>query len=220
MSDVKTVNIKGQAALDISGGSAKKGKRSTRKNQEGGAEEVRGVSPVMSVVKGVESQSAIAAQAAPINTASWLKYPTSAPVPPSIQPQPSHIPATPNQSAAPTGQYAVPTQAGGVKHVKVELKKKVSAKKVHLNPKKAEAPKAQIKKHATRKIRKVTIGVKSLHKRVTRAKKLHKEVKEMPLDKLKEKLIKGGLIKPNSKAPEAVLRQIAGDAEMMVKKAL
>jgi len=223
MADVKTVNIKGQAALDISGGSSKKGRRSTKKNQqEGGAEEVRGVSQVMSVVKGVESPSAIAAQSASPNTASWLKYPAGAPVPPQINmtAQPSHVPATPNQSAAPTGQYAVPTQAGGVKHVKVELKKRTSAKKVHLNPKKAEQPKAHIKKHHTRKIRKVTLGVKSLHKRVTRAKKLHKEVKEMPLDKLKEKLIKGGLIKANSKAPPELLRQIAGDAEMMAKKAL
>ena len=42
----------------------------------------------------------------------------------------------------------------------------------------------------------------------------------MPLDKLKEKLIKGGLIKANSKAPENVLRQIAGDAEVVAKKAL
>ena len=42
----------------------------------------------------------------------------------------------------------------------------------------------------------------------------------MPLDKLKEKLIKGGLIKANSKAPEKLLRQIAGDAEVVAKKAL
>lgn len=220
MSDVKSVNISGGAALDYTGG-AKKGRRSTKKKQEGGAELVRGVSEVMANVKGVESPSPIAASAASSNSNTWLKYPAGAPVPPPIHPAPSHIPSNPNNSAAPTGQYAVPTQSGGTKVVKVELKKKESAKKVHLNPKKTEEPKGQItKKHKTRKIRKVKLGVSSLHKRVTRAKKVHKEVDAMPLEKLREKLIKGGLIKSTSKAPESVLRQIAKDAEVVAKKAL
>lgn len=221
------INISGAAAQDMAGGISKRTRRNTKKNQAGGSsdlnEAVRGVSQVMNVVKGVESPSTIAAQAAAPNSNTWLKYPVGAPVPPQVNthPVPSHIPATPNQSAAPTGQYAVPTQAGGVKHVKVELKKKASVKKVHLNPKKAEDPKSHIaKKHNTRKVRKVTLGVKSLHKRMTRAKKLHKEVKDMPIDKLKEKLVKGGLIKVTSKAPESVLRQIAQDAEVVAKKAL
>jgi hypothetical protein len=42
----------------------------------------------------------------------------------------------------------------------------------------------------------------------------------MPIDKLKDKLIKGGLIKANSKAPESVLRQIAEDAALVKNKAL
>ena len=42
----------------------------------------------------------------------------------------------------------------------------------------------------------------------------------MPLEILREKLIKGGLIKSNSKAPESVLRQIAADAEVVKNKAL
>ena len=37
---------------------------------------------------------------------------------------------------------------------------------------------------------------------------------------LKEKLIKNGLIKSTSKAPDSVLRQIASDAEVVAKKAL
>jgi hypothetical protein len=220
MSEIKTINISGQAAVDMGGVAAKKGgRRRTKKNQAGGAdEELRGVSPQMNVVKGVESSS-LAATAASPNSTSWLKYPAGAPVPPAIVPAPSHTPATPNQSAAPTGQYTV--QQGGTKHIKVELKKKSTAKKVHLNPKKAEAPKAHIaKKSQTRKIRKVTIGVSSLHKRITRAKKLHRRVKEMPVEKLKAQLIKGGLIKAGSKAPESVLRQIASDAQIVAGKAL
>jgi hypothetical protein len=220
MSDIKTVNISGTAAADISGG-AKKGRRSTKKKQEGGADEtLRGVSPIMNAVKGVESTSSIASHSSSANSNSWLKYPAGAPVPPAVNthPAPAHTPSSPDRSAAPTGQYA---QAGGnTKHVKVELKKKTTAKKVHLNPKKAEAPKHISKKHQTRKVRKVTLGVSTLHKRITRAKKLHKNVKEMPLDALKAKLVKGGLIKANSKAPESILRQIAGDAEVVAKKAL
>jgi hypothetical protein len=214
MSDIKTINISGTAAADISGG--KRVRRSTKKKQEGGAEELRGVSPIINSVKGVESQSQLAATAASPNSNTWLKYPSGAPIPPLINPAPSHIPSTPDRAAAPTGQY---TQQGGNKHIKVELKKKTVSKKVHLKPKNTEAPKT-LKKHQTRKVRKVTLGVSSLHKRITRAKKLHKSVKEMPLDRLKEKLINGGLIKANSKAPESVLRQIAGDAEVVAKKAL
>jgi hypothetical protein len=55
---------------------------------------------------------------------------------------------------------------------------------------------------------------------MTRAKKLHKSIKEMPIDKVKENLVKKGLIKSTSKAPESVLRQIASDAEVVAKKAL
>ena len=216
---IKRVNITGGAAADLAGGS-KKGRRSTKKKQEGGFEPLRGVSPVMANVKGVESPSAIAAVAAPSNSRNWLSYPAQAPVPPKIVVEPSYTPV-PDRSAAPTGQYA---QAGGKthsdsKHVKVELKKKATAKKVHLNPKKAEVAQAG-KKHQTRKHRKVTIGVSTLHKRITRAKKLHKRVKDMPIDKLKDKLVKGGLIKTTSKAPESVLRQIARDADVVTHKAL
>jgi hypothetical protein len=219
MSDIKTISISGNAAAEMSGG---KRRRNTKKRQDGGAEEaVRGVSPIMNAVKGVESSVSVATNAAQSNSNTWLKYPTGAPVPPRINfsPEPSHIPSSPDRSAAPTGQYA---QAGGKtdhKHVKVELKKKMTAKKVHLNPKKAEGHKHS-KKHQTKRVRKVTLGISNLHKRITHAKKLHKEVKEMPIDKLKDKLIKGGLIKANSKAPEGVLRQIAEDAALVKNKAL
>jgi hypothetical protein len=222
MSDIKTINISGEAAAAMNGGGLKKGRRSTKKNQSGGATEeaVRGVSPVMNLVRGVESNSSVVSAAASTNSSTWLKYPTDAPVPPKINftPAPSHVPSSADKSAAPTNQYTTPQQ-GGAKHVKVELKKKTTAKKVHLNPKKQEAAKSS-RKHQTRKVRKVTLGVSSLHKRITRAKKLHKKMKEMPIDTLKEKLVKGGLIKANSKAPENVLRQIAADAEVVKNKAL
>jgi len=194
MTDVKTVNISGGAAECIGG--YKKKRRSTKKKQEGGNE------PMPNILKGIETAST-ASNASSVNPATWLKYPVGAPVPPQIHPAPSHT-ALINS-----------VQQGG-KNVKVELKKKTSIKKVHLNPKK-EAPKI---KKPTKKIRKVTFGVSTFHKRITRAKRLHKTVKELPLDQLKEKLIKDGLIKSTSKAPESILRQIASDAEVVSKKAL
>lgn len=209
MSELKVVNLTGGAASEFMGG-VKKRKRVTRKKQEGGD------------AKGIEAS--VTQAAGSTDSSKWLSYP-SASVPPVIQVQKAMIPA-PSQIAAPSNQYAVPipkvqsaTQAGGsVKHIKVELKKKPATKKVQLHPKKSEPSKAP--KKVTRKSRKLTLGVSSLHKRMTRAKKMHKTVKEMPLDKLKEELVKKKLIKPTSKAPESVLRQIAADAQIVAGKAL
>jgi len=107
------------------------------------------------------------------------------------------------------------------KKIKVELKRKHAAKTVQLHPKSGESHKSLSKKNETKKKnRKVMLGISALHKRMTRAKKMQKTVKEMPLDKLKEELVKKKLIKPTSKAPESVLRQIAADAQIVEGKAL
>jgi hypothetical protein len=211
MSDIKSVSITGGAAADMISG-PKRRRGATKKRQDGGASDsgpINGVSPIMMAVKGVESPSPLAATAASPNTTSWLKYPAEALVPPKIIPTASHIPVLAPQQ-----------QQGGTKHVRVELKKKAITKKVHLNPKRAHPEPKLSKKQQTKRVRKVTIGVSSLHKRITRAKKVHKAVKDMPIDKLKDRLIKSGLIKSTSKAPESVLRQIASDAEIVKNKAL
>ena len=102
-------------------------------------------------------------------------------------------------------------QEGG-KPVKVELKKKTEIKSVHLRPKSdAMVP----KKTQTKRRSKLVLGLSSLRKRITRAKHIHRRVKQMPLDTLKEELIKKRLIRPTSKAPESVLRQIARDSQMV-----
>jgi hypothetical protein len=201
-SDTKTVTISGGAASDLSGG---KRKRTYTKKQAGGD---------IHAVKGVESPSAIALSAASPNSNTWLK-PITNPAPPQIRPVPSH---TPTVSAPIVPKVETVQQGGSTKHIRVELKKKSDSKKVHLNPKKPE--KQVSKKHQTKKSRKITLGVVSLHKRITHAKKLHKKVKEMPIEVLKEKLVKAGLIKSTSKAPESVLRQIAADAAVVKNKAL
>lgn len=195
--DIKTFKITGGAAADYSGLAKKKGGRraTAKKLQDGG--DMQG--PIIRI-------------------------------PDVITPQPTQVPSIINK-IQPTIQSPVilraplsapPQEApieGGTKQIKVELKKKTTAKNVHLQPKKIELASSQ-KKLQTKKNRKVSIGISSLHKRITRAKKVHTTVKAMPIDKLREHLIQKKLIKPTSKAPEAILRQIAADSQIVAGKSL
>jgi hypothetical protein len=216
MSDIKSINITGDAVRDISPNQPKKGgRRSTRKSLQTGGdiESLRGVSQNIIAIKGTESVSNMSSTAASVNSNTWLKYPANSPVPPQIK--------IDNISQPILQPPSTLQQEGGTKHIKVELKGKEKSKKVHLNPKKGDVPRHSLsKKHHTRKIRKVVLGLSNLKKRITRANRLHKEVKDMPIDKLRDKLVKGGFIKENSKAPESVLRQIAADAAVVKNKAL
>ena len=141
------------------------------------------------------------------------------PVTPAPAPSPAPslaAPSTPAAPAAPSTPAVTVNRStqGGYheqeKNVRVELKKKTEAKSVHLRPKSDAPKKAQTKRRS-----KLTLGISSLRKRITRAKHIHRHVKNMPLDKLKEELIKKNLIRPTSKAPESVLRQIARDSQMV-----
>lgn len=100
---------------------------------------------------------------------------------------------------------------------KVELKQKTATRTVKLHPKRTDPPK---KKDVLHKSRKILLGVKSLHKRITHARKVQKKMKEIPIDKLKQLLIQKKLIKATSKAPESILRQIAADSQILQGKAL
>ena len=211
--EVRSVTISGEAVKALSGGTRKRAPN-RKKAQEGGVQgalqpEVRGVSSNMMVVKGVESSST--SSAASPSPSTWLKAPMEAP--PRI-----HVAGNqPNQAiAAPTSEYKA---QGGDKSIKVELKKKATAKKVKLHPRKVEAVKNP-KKTTAKKSRKITLGMASLHKRVTRAKKVHHTMKHMPLDTLRKLLIQKKLIKPTSKAPESILRQIAVDSHIVEGKSL
>lgn len=210
MSETKSIILSGKAATDYAtdygGESVAKTRKSRRKAQQGGALVTQNM---MNVVKGTESSSSVASSAGLVQPSTWLKQPDL--VPPKIAPV---IPTnTPSQLTL--------QQGGTTKQIKVELKKKPSTKKVHLQPKKVEAPKTPVvKKSGTRKVRKITLGVSSLHKRMTRANKVHKKMKEMKIDDIKKELIHKKLIKPTSKAPESILRQIAADAQIVAGKAL
>jgi len=195
--EIKVFNITGAAAADYSGGPKKR--RSTRK--KGGEE------PSTINLTGVKNEAKPLPMVISVNT-----KPVNV-VPPTI-------PATISRENAPPPVKSVIHDGGDDKKIKVELKKKQATKKVQLHPKKEEKAPALKKTETRKKNRKILLGVSSLHRRMTRAKKMQKKVKEMSLDKLKEELLKKKLIKPTSKAPESVLRQIATDAQIVEGKAL
>lgn len=200
--EIKRVMITGGAITE--GGKIKRTRKSTTKKnkQEGG-------DPVGSPLMPPDTKTfSIGMPATP------CPIPSVSTALPSVAPAPALTPVSaPAPAAAPS--------VGGAKLIKVELKKRPTAKKVQLHPKKADAPKTPlVKKNLTKKARKISLGISALHMKMKSAKKTHKRMKEMPLDKLKEELIKKKLIKATSKAPEVVLRQIAADAQVLEDKAL
>jgi hypothetical protein len=144
-----------------------------------------------------------------------LVFPTSQPAA-VLTPAPQSEVKVP-EPKVPETKALEPQTGGTMKQIKVELKKRHPSKKVKLHPKKDMPVKGAA---TTKKSRKFVLGVSALHKRMTRAKKIHHTVKKMPLDVLRKHLIQSKLIKETSKAPEAILRQIAADSELVGKKVL
>ena len=192
MSEMKIVQISGEAAKSIGG----KKKATRKKKQEGGASYAETAAPYESYAS------------PPI-----IKIDT--PVQPVAPVQPVH-PVAPVAPVQPVPRPVAVQQGGDTRQIKVELKKKHHTKKVQLHPKMQKVAKDK----KTKKNRKILLGISTLHKRMTRAKKMQKKVKEMSLQELKEELIKKKLIKATSKAPESVLRQIASDSQIVEGKAL
>lgn len=68
------------------------------------------------------------------------------------------------------------------------------------------------------KTRKVVLN--SFHKRVNKTRHAISQAKELPIENIRAVLIDKKLIKPNSKAPESILRQIYSDSLIVAKKTL
>lgn len=191
---IKEIKISGAAATDTQVGGFKK-RRGTRRRVVGGDEEGEIITSTGPLTIN-KANGALAAPVAPV-----------APVIVSQQTQPATAPPTTG------GQQQSETR-------KVELKKSETPRRVHLNPKKEGGSLEITKKEKTRKNRRITLGLVGLHKRLTRAKKIQTKVKEMPIGELKAELIKRGLVKSTTKAPESVLRQIAADAHIVARQDL
>jgi hypothetical protein len=68
--------------------------------------------------------------------------------------------------------------------------------------------------------RKVRVSMKSLSKKIHRAKTIRKEATDTTLEHVKKALHKAGLIKAESKAPETILRQMYADFLTLKSRAL
>jgi hypothetical protein len=204
MSDVKTVSLTGVAAQSLGWEEPKK-KRATRSKRKGGAEEERPVIRVEEPLRSFDTPR-------PIQNASMQPIKPMAEMVKMVSLQP-----VPVEAPKPVAETSEAEQTAGARSIRVELKRRQTAKKVQLHPKRAvTAGKSTV----TKKARKVFLGVSSQHKRMTRAKKMHHAIKIMPIATLREQLVKKGLIKATSKAPETVLRQMAADAQIVAAKAL
>jgi len=93
--------------------------------------------------------------------------------------------------------------------------------KVSLNaPRKTHNMRAAAALNTTRKApRKIRLGIKNLKTRLNRAKKAHSHAQNLSLPILKQRLVKAGVIKASSKAPEHMLRTMYADL-LVTKKGL
>jgi hypothetical protein len=71
-----------------------------------------------------------------------------------------------------------------------------------------------------RPARKVTLGLIGHKRRITRARRLRKESRALPISDIKEHLIQKGIIKSTSKAPDTILRQMYEDAMSLTQPTL
>ncbi len=115
----------------------------------------------------------------------------------------------PTQSGKPVEDLA-PALIGGV--ILKPKKGRVSLKA----PRKMKIAPAAATRKAPRKIK---LGVKGLKTRLNRAKKAHSHAQTMSLALVKQRLVKAGVIKASSKAPEHMLRTMYADL-LVTKKGL
>jgi hypothetical protein len=130
-----------------------------------------------------------------------------------VVPAPAAAPApapAPAPAAIPPPQQAniPPALRGGAKT------------KVVLEPPKKTAAKLVASKSKTRKAKKIRVSLTGLGKRITRHKKIQKEARNYSIEDIKKTLVAAKLIKPESKAPESILRQIYADYQTLKNKAL
>jgi hypothetical protein len=131
-----------------------------------------------------------------------------------ITPTPVPVPAA---AAAPAPAAAIPPP----QQANIPPALRGGAKtKVVLEPPKKTAAKLVASKSKTRKAKKIRVSLTGLGKRITRHKKIQKEARSYSIEDIKKTLVAAKLIKPDSKAPESILRQIYADYQTLKNKAL
>lgn len=205
--ELKQIQITG-GAVDDFGNATRAGrkKRTSRKQRKEASSDERSSGPTISKHQGGTSPGTLVALQA-----------SHVPTNPSAPPPVPILEAIPKLAPAPvTAHQEIPLKGGVKPKVILEApSKKSQLPKVHL-----AAPKAKPAHTHTKKARKIRVSLTGLGKRMTRHKSIQKEAKVMPIEKLKKLLIEAKLIKPESKAPESILRQIYADYQTLKNKAL
>ena len=128
------------------------------------------------------------------------------------------VKATTNSTPAPFTQGGSKTPQAPVKVVLAVGKKK---SRVILSPAKVKKLPGAPQQAKTRKVAKrIRMSLNGFGKRVTRANHIRHEAKKQTIEEVKKALIEAKLIKVDSKAPEAVLRQMLSDYMMLKNRAL
>lgn len=124
---------------------------------------------------------------------------------------------------APAAPLPLGEQEGGKpkKTIKVVLEKKEKPKeKVVLAPAKEKASPVKPRAKTHKAPRRIRVSLDALSNRMNRAKTIKKESQSTSIETIKKALVKAGLIKVESKAPEKILRQMYSDFEQLKQKAL
>jgi hypothetical protein len=122
--------------------------------------------------------------------------------------------ATPAPSPVPTALSTKVLLGGKKPHrVKVLLTKKRHGPPALAGP---EQPRTSHHKPA----RKIQLGVSAIKKTVRRAKRITRSAKTLPIETIRAELVKAGIIKEGSKAPEGVMRQMYADAKTVSTRSL
>jgi hypothetical protein len=132
-----------------------------------------------------------------------------------VVPAPVPVPAAPPTPAPAATAIPPPQQANIPPALRGGAKTKVV-----LEPPKKTAAKLVASKSKTRKAKKIRVSLTGLGKRITRHKKIQKEARSYSIEDIKKTLVAAKLIKPESKAPESILRQIYADYQTLKNKAL
>ena len=123
------------------------------------------------------------------------------------------------QTASPV-QTAAPIQNGGKPKVILKASRK-PVHKVVLSVSKKVVPVIETQKSKTRKTsKKIMFSLKNLRKKLTTAKTIKQNSEEKSLADIKKILVETKLIKPDSKAPETMLRHMYSDYMMLKHRAL
>ena len=133
---------------------------------------------------------------------------------PAVLASPAPVPA-PAAAPAPTPSTPTPLVRTNIPPAMLGGKAKVI-----LEPPKKTAAKLVASKSKTRKSRKIRVSLSGLGKRITRHKKIQKYARVSSIEEIKKTLVAAKLIKPESKAPETMLRQIYADYQTLKNKAL